>query len=648
MPLKSVIDIDIDRDGRFRQFLDLFEKYQEALKRMPADWAKVGGATSAVAADFGSMTAALLAQQELIHRVEQEQSSLNRQASLAQRTFHGVAQEARSIYQTVADTTRHLLRWTGITGLFGGLLGGYGIERVTSQGTALGVQALGLGGVDPGQLLSLRAQWGQFLDPNAALQQIVHAQQSLTPSSYLFGIQGQDPTQALATLMGRARGLYQQYGGNRSAMLLDPYVQMLMRDYPAFSEQAFRSLGALPGGEFAQRQRAGLAGVPDVTPETLASARRFQTELDVVTYTLEYKFLAALDKSGVIDLFVKEAQKFVDWLNSGTAKADIQRFTSDIEAIIVGLDHLAGFMVAHPALFGAIAGGLTGGAIGGPVGAVVGTAVGAAAGSGPGLPPAPFVHIQPGTPHLQIPWPSVSIHRAPGFQEGGIVPINAHPGEMVLPQAISEGFQGFFTAAGAQQLRQLVSKVGDLVQLLLSQASGVGIGGVGNSIADLLGFPGGGPVGMPGRLASGVVDMAKRIAGLGVDTTTAASLALIAKGESGFRDVWNFMNPGGNPNSPYSASGPWQILKSNWQRYAPSVGVTTPQAIGSSFEDQVKVAAAMFHQQGSRPWAATAPSPAAVAQVSGLIAPTTSVRVSVDNRTGGSVSSDMAGLAVNN
>jgi hypothetical protein len=45
MVTKSVIEIDV-LDEKFKAFASVFEKYQEALKKMPGDWQKVNASAN--------------------------------------------------------------------------------------------------------------------------------------------------------------------------------------------------------------------------------------------------------------------------------------------------------------------------------------------------------------------------------------------------------------------------------------------------------------------------------------------------------------------------------------------------------------------------------------------------------------------------
>lgn len=68
MAVRSLIQIDVD-DGAFRQFKDLFDRYEDAVKRMPGAWGQVGKQVNVQAVSFEKLLAAMLAQSELMHRM---------------------------------------------------------------------------------------------------------------------------------------------------------------------------------------------------------------------------------------------------------------------------------------------------------------------------------------------------------------------------------------------------------------------------------------------------------------------------------------------------------------------------------------------------------------------------------------------------
>jgi hypothetical protein len=80
-------------------------------------------------------------------------------------------------------------------------------------------------------------------------------------------------------------------------------------------------------------------------------------------------------------------------------------------------------------------------------------------------------------------------------------------------------------------------------------------------------------------------------------------LALIRKHESAGRNVMNYIGDAG-----HTAQGYYQITNTNWRRLAPGLGITAPNAMAASDEDQTRVALALRRESGMGNWANYNPS----------------------------------------
>lgn len=363
MPLRSVLEIDVD-DSRFKDFLALFEKYKEAVKAMPADWADMGSHVDPLAAQFAAMTAALLAQAESIHRMNREEEEQEKKTSRIGRAWGTVSKHSREVLSHVAETTRHLLHWTEITGLFSGVLGlggMWGLDRMVNSAGALRSQALGTG-ASPAALLAARVNWGQFFNTQGALSSIAGLQQSLggqVPFNVL-GIPGawnSDPLTAMNEAALAVHRLYQQTPAGMRANM--PWYQQAKSIFG--SDEAIRSIGNMSDRELMQhygRTRQDVAGGFGLKPGTLEAAQNVSIQLERVGYTLEYTFLAALKpimpqldhlsaalgdvvtkflgsdgfKHGV-DVVANALEHFANWVGS-------KDFSDTVESIVTEFDHL--------------------------------------------------------------------------------------------------------------------------------------------------------------------------------------------------------------------------------------------------------------------------------------------------------------------
>ena len=188
-------------------------------------------------------------------------------------------------------------------------------------------------------------------------------------------------------------------------------------------------------------------------------------------------------------------------------------------------------------------------------------------------------------------WLTTDIEKQPGYrkpnmQHGGIVPINAHAGEMVLPANISEGLQSFFMGADnpldflgdwltgdtsyTPQIylaAEVYDKLGDVIEDVLSRVGfggGGGAGGGGGGGAG--GGYGGGGMGDVGSIGGGgvsaaaikgttlVPQMVALAKARGASPAVIQALVATALGEGGVTETWK-------PGDKGTSFGPWQLHK---------------------------------------------------------------------------------------
>jgi len=181
------------------------------------------------------------------------------------------------------------------------------------------------------------------------------------------------------------------------------------------------------------------------------------------------------------------------------------------------------------------------------------------------------------------------------------IPVRFSPGE--------GGAMGLGGGAGLQNASFGGSGLGGMIQRASfgggGVGSGIGTGGGGGLSPRGSGGSGGGGSGgpMPGIPAS-------------VDMTDAErnTLGLIQLHESHGGNTLNYVGrrQGISPLAArgYTAQGYYQILNSNWRRLAPKLGITAPNAMAGTLEEQTRVALALLRGSGGKPsdWAPFNPS----------------------------------------
>lgn len=197
------------------------------------------------------------------------------------------------------------------------------------------------------------------------------------------------------------------------------------------------------------------------------------------------------------------------------------------------------------------------------------------------------------------------------FQQGGVVPIGAHAGEMVLPRNISEGLQQTY-GLGGDFMKRSAEASENLEKELYSWLHGSAIFAPRVVPTDPSGAPAGlstlvdlltqmlqSPIGGPGHelVPGGAADKLTAISG----PMATGLLGAIEHFESGGRNVFNYMY-----DALHTASGYFQITNSTWRRYAPLVTGALERgtaAINYSFETQRDVADQILKHEGVGPWA---------------------------------------------
>lgn|GEM_PF-5817835 len=336
---------------------------------MPGDWARVQNAADPHVEGVTAMSAALLAQVALLHRLEREEEQLVRTTQAGGRAMDTVARSARTVYTHVADTTRMLLRWTGITGLFSGLLGFgglLGLDRMAHNASDLRSQGL-QNYANPNSILGARVNWGPFFDPGAAMSSIAKHQNITDPSLPIIGLGGMmnAPTdQVMNAMLQKARDFMMHTP--REQWQAMPQWKIFA---DVFGEGGMRAIGGMSQKEFQEhmsRSRSDAAAI-GVSDPTLQAAQHFAQQLERTATVLEYKLMAALDKawpaldklaSAVGDVVVgligsssfKEAIDFAskgiewlgDYLKSDDFKKDLRDFAAFLGKMVTGLREAVG------------------------------------------------------------------------------------------------------------------------------------------------------------------------------------------------------------------------------------------------------------------------------------------------------------------
>lgn len=169
MPVRrSVLAIDVD-DASFKEHLDAFDKYREAVSRLPGIWKKSTEEVKATSGIFADVVAAMLTVSEALRKAEYSTDSIGRTAGIIERTFTRVGHATGTVAHNLAQATKSLISWstmvTGVGGLIGIGGGLWGLEHLAGSAASTRRGALGLG-VSGAAYQSFPLALGRIFDPS--------------------------------------------------------------------------------------------------------------------------------------------------------------------------------------------------------------------------------------------------------------------------------------------------------------------------------------------------------------------------------------------------------------------------------------------------------------------------------------------------
>lgn len=379
MAVRSIIDIDLD-DSKFVAFKNLYDKYDASLSKMPAQWAKVSSGAGASKAIFQTMlttTAVVAAQMKLIVDTESvAEKSAKRHAT----SWQSMARSTKDFASNVRSATVEFAKWTGIIGVFSGLLGAgglFGIERLAGAATAGRRTAGGLG-ISYGQNQAFGLNYKRFVDADSVLANVSNALHDFRSPGYVgllsSGISPEyanthNAADVSAELLHRLpqlfRGVPQAGVGARlSSLNLDQILSQ---------QDVIRYLSANPAERAKQEgnYRNDVRSL-DLDPDTQRAWNNFTTQMERAGSQIETTFvrgLAPLEPS--LEKLSASFEHFISkFLDSDLVKTGIDKlsaglntfadyisspeFEKNIEGFVEGIGKLADSVVSALKFLGVI------------------------------------------------------------------------------------------------------------------------------------------------------------------------------------------------------------------------------------------------------------------------------------------------------
>jgi hypothetical protein len=385
--VKTIVDVEIN-DAQWKKFNAEFEKYREGLKKMPGAWGETEAKVSSITDGFLGMTAALLAQNKLMHKQTQEQNSLREAArgthpiirgigretknisdntAKSAKNFKSMAKDAKDISYSMLDTARSISKFA--LGAFAGLVGGagittFGLDRLAANSSNFRRAGLGVG-ASTGELRAFNNSYARFINPDAFLENINQIsgdrrlQYGLGGNVARMSGMGMDTAQIAAQMLPQIVDQFVSRGGmgpNAASAM-----QSLGLDRFGLSLDDLRRLArsrtelSAAGSDFG-KNATGL-NTPDATG---LAWQNFVTKLDLAGEKIETVFINRLVKlepgleklTGVIADFVdhamsnKEIGHWLDLIGQGLESAGKYLggpdFSRDVKSFVDSISSLSG------------------------------------------------------------------------------------------------------------------------------------------------------------------------------------------------------------------------------------------------------------------------------------------------------------------
>lgn len=362
MTVKSIIDVEIDRDGEFARFVALYDKYQVALAKTPKDWEASAKAQRPTVAAFQSIAAALLAQSALqakrLKLLKDEGKVEKDSASY----WRDMVRSSREVAANAASIAKSVLSTIGVGAIFSGLLGAGGLYGLDALAGAVGNNrrsALGLGSTI-GEKRAFDLNYGRIVDTGSFLGGVQEALTDPTKRAVLYGagltegdLKGKDAAQVAALLIPRLKAL----ADRTPTALLGSVASAFGLGQIGVGTQELQRFQQTSPGEIAEYGRANARdlrrlNVPDkqakayqdfnvqlsrageqienVFVRGIAPLIPALTKFSEVVITTLSNFAQRLIDSGALDKFAGGIQAFADYLGTKGFQDNVKTFADDI------------------------------------------------------------------------------------------------------------------------------------------------------------------------------------------------------------------------------------------------------------------------------------------------------------------------------
>src|ERR1700744_1038414 len=369
MANKAIISIDID-DTKFKEFNELFQKFQKDVESMPNDWAAVNNTIKMNAAAMGMMASA-------INSASTAQKQFNNHANQGAKTIENMAKSASNLGSHIFGIGKYLLKLgaigSSLTGI-GGIFGALGFMELANDAVSSQRAARGLN-LNVGRYKSFGLDFSRFIDPSI-LSNVADAQNSYKGRVWLSLASGlnqnqiinQGPDQLASKLLIKAHDWWNK---TPEAQRTEENLRATGFLQSGFNLEDMRRLGSTPLSELkrAQSQYNSDINHLNIADKNVDLWYGFERQVKLAGKTIETVLSNKLSQlspslSSLTESIEKDAEilikgiftpenikslsdsikYFAEYLSSPDFKKDIKSFVDDIKGIAHAIHSALSFL----------------------------------------------------------------------------------------------------------------------------------------------------------------------------------------------------------------------------------------------------------------------------------------------------------------
>lgn len=341
---RSIIDVDIN-DSKFKEFQRLFNQYQQQLGKQPEAWNKVNKEIDGSKKSYDEIVASLTSANALSKLRAKIEEQVEKSTRTQAEKWKDMVKSTKDFAGNIKSATEQLLKWTSLTGVVAGLIGGGGLFGIDRLALAAGGQRqLAAGaGTSVGASQAFRINYARGLsDPNGFVNRVANAQSDVTQSRPFAALgisnyQNMDPTQLAALVFERSRSMYKHYGNKMGNLYQGAGITdlMSMEDLRRAGNQTDTEVAQSRAGFTSDTASLGRSNDVDAKYQTLTQA------LDRAENSIENTLIIGL--APLADSLPKLSAAVADLINKLLSNKDLGDFIASLSS---GIEDLATYLTS--------------------------------------------------------------------------------------------------------------------------------------------------------------------------------------------------------------------------------------------------------------------------------------------------------------